>query len=305
MVMWHREELKPICKLQWVYRNYFMREHGAHADEICIICSSDCHYSMDKGANILMLDVRKVQVDEESREVLPEEVEKVVQKAKEEGKKYFIVICNMMTTMFGSVDDVNTYTSVLKSHDCIYKVHIDGAFGGFYYPFSEEESQLNFSNPEVSSITLDAHKMAQAPYGTGIFLVRKGLIQYANTDSATYVEGEDYTMIGSRSGANAVATWMILVKSGPYGWWEKVFVLQQRTDWIQRELNKMGIDFFRHPKSNIITIKAEYMDKELAAEYGLVPDNHKNPKWYKIVVMDHVTLEKVVPLLNKLKELRS
>jgi tyrosine decarboxylase/aspartate 1-decarboxylase len=70
--------------------------------------------------------------------------------------------------------------------------------------------------------------MAQAPYGTGIFLIRKGLIQHTNTKQASYVEGEDFTLIGSRSGANAVAVWMILVKNGYFGWQEKIYILQKR-----------------------------------------------------------------------------
>ena len=61
---------------------------------------------------------------------------------------------------------------------------------------------------------------AQAPYGTGIFIARKGLIAYTNT-AAGYVEGDDFTLIGSRSGSNAVAVWMILMTNGPYGWQEK------------------------------------------------------------------------------------
>ena len=35
---------------------------------------------------------------------------------------------------------------------------------------------------------------------------------------------------------------------------------------------------------------------ELANKYGLVPDNHHAPNWDKIVIMDHVTIEKLMPL---------
>lgn len=133
----------------------------------------------------------------------------------------------MMTTMFGSVDNVDIYTDQLAKLSCDYKLHVDGAFGGFYYPFSDKNSKLTFNNPNISSFTLDAHKMAQAPYGTGIFLIRKHFIQNVNTQQASYIEGEDFTLIGSRSGANAIAVWMILAKNGPFGWQEKIFILQK------------------------------------------------------------------------------
>ncbi len=198
----------------WIYRNYFMKEFSAVRDEIAIVCSGDSHYSVDKAANLLSLDILKIPVDESTREFNKQEIDPLLWKAKKEGKKYFIVICNMMTTMFGSVDDLEVLTGSLEKLSCEFKVHVDGAFGGFYYPFTNEESKLTFQNPSITSFTLDAHKMAQSPYGTGIFLIRKGFIQYVNTQEASYVEGEDFTLIGSRSGANAIAVWMILSKNG-------------------------------------------------------------------------------------------
>lgn len=285
----------------WIYRNYFMRVFKASMEEICILCSSDSHYSMHKAANILCVSCIKIEVDAKDRSCSAEEIQKAIAKAKQQGKKYFAVVVNMMTTMFGSVDDVDRFQKVLDEEGCNYKIHVDGAYGGFYYPFASESSKLNFANPAINSVTLDAHKMAQAPYGTGIFLIRKGFMLYANTDAAKYVEGEDYTLIGSRSGANAVAVWMILMKNGPFGWREKVFILQKRTEWLCEELDKLQVNYYRHPASNIITLNAEQIRAEIAHEFGLVPDNHENPKWYKIVLMEHVNVEKLLPLVEAIK----
>jgi glutamate/tyrosine decarboxylase-like PLP-dependent enzyme len=287
----------------WVYRNEFMQHHGAKREEIAIICSEDSHYSMDKAANIFVLDLYRVKVDQKTREITASEIKSTLYQAKAEGKKFFIVICNMMTTMFGSVDAIDEYIEALVGPETTnYRIHVDGAYGGFYYPFTEKESKLTFQNPHISSFTLDAHKMAQAPYGTGIFLIRKGLIENVSTREASYVEGEDCTLIGSRSGANAVAVWMILMKNGPYGWIEKTFVLQQRTEWMCQQLQELSISFYRHPKSNIITIESEFISAEVANEFGLVPDKHHNPSWYKIVIMEHVTIEKLLLLIKVLKE---
>ncbi len=286
----------------WIYRNYFVEKHNAKNDEICILCSEDSHYSMDKASNVLILDIYKVQVDSDNRTISKQSVSKAVTEAKKNGKKYFVVISNMMTTMFGSVDDVDCYANVLKELNCKFKMHIDGAFGGFYYPFVEDQSIIDFKNPNITSFTLDAHKMAQAPYGTGIFLIRKGFIDYAKTKQASYIEGDDCTLIGSRSGANAVAVWMILVKNGPFGWQEKIFILQKRTEWICKQLAKYNVEYYRHSGSNIVTIREQFITQKIADDYGLVPDNHNNPKWYKIVVMEHVTIEKLIPLINDIRK---
>ncbi len=286
----------------WIYRNYFQMEMNASVNEIAIICSVDSHYSMDKGANLLNIPIFKVEVDLETREISKESVADAILNAKKSGVNCFIVVSNMMTTMFGSVDSVSIYTNALEEQQCEYKLHIDGAYGGFYFPFSKtENNNINFNNPKISSVTLDAHKMAQAPYGTGIFLIRKNLIHYATTKEASYVEGEDCTIIGSRSGANAVAIWMILSTYGPNGWAEKILILQNRTDILCQKLEELGVEFYRHPNSNIVTMKQQYISDEIAIQFGLIPDNHTAPNWYKIVVMEHVTMEKLKPFMMRLE----
>ncbi|MEX1190514.1 MAG: pyridoxal-dependent decarboxylase [Brumimicrobium sp.] len=285
----------------WIYRNYFQTESSFKNSEICILCSEDNHYSMDKAGNVLNVPVQKVTVSENQRCISEKTVLDAVKIQQDNGVKAFIVVVNMMTTMFGSVDDPTLYSDTLDKLNIPYFMHVDGAYGGFYYPFSEKEHQLDFRNPKVSSVTLDAHKMAQAPYGTGIFVIRKDLIHYANTKEASYVEGEDYTLIGSRSGANAVAVWMILSKYGPFGWMEKIFVLQKRTGWMCEQLDSLKIKYYRHKASNIITIRSAFVSHDIAKKYGLVPDNHEKPKWFKIVIMDHVTIEKLNLLVDDLK----
>ena len=287
----------------WIYRNYFIKEYDARLEEICILSSEDTHYSVDKASNVFVLDQYKAEVDQETRQLSKASVEQAIDKAVAHGKKYFIVLANMMTTMFGSVDDPSLYTDALSARDITFKLHVDGAYGGFFYPFSHPGHRLDFSNPHVTSVTLDAHKMVQAPYGTGIFLIRKNYMHFTNTRSASYVEGEDYTLSGSRSGANAVAIWMILMKNGPYGWKEKILILLNRARWFCDHLERLSIPHYRHPHSNIVTIASNYIPEDVAHEFGLVPDNHQKPKWYKAVIMDHVVIERLEPLVNRLAQL--
>jgi tyrosine decarboxylase / aspartate 1-decarboxylase len=287
----------------WIYRNYFMKKLLAKRSEICILCSEDSHYSMDKGADIFMLDIFKVSTKNADRQVTRSNIRTAVLDAISKGKNHFIVIGNMMSTMFGSIDSIDNYVHVLNKLSVKFKIHIDAAFGGFYYPFIDNQNELTFNNSNIDSFTLDAHKMVQAPYGTGIFLVRKGYMQYANTKQASYVEGEDCTLIGSRSGANVIAVWMVLMKYGPFSWYEKIYTLQKRTEWLCNELSKLNVEFYRNSNSNIIAIKSEYIDKNLAKKYGLIPDNHSDPKWYKIVVMEHVTVGALMPLIETLKKI--
>ncbi|MFA6059166.1 MAG: pyridoxal-dependent decarboxylase [Taibaiella sp.] len=285
----------------WIYRNYFIEEFNAEINEIALLSSSDTHYSVQKASDLLNIRSISVKVDDITRTILADALEYEIKKAKDEGIKYFIVISNMATTMFGSVDDPDLYADCLEEHEVQYKIHVDGAFGGFIYPISCSENKINFSNRNVSSVTLDAHKMLQAPYGTGIFIGRKGLMKFVCTKEAKYVNGMDLTLSGSRSGANAVAVWMILFTYGPYGWLEKINKLLYRTQWLCDQLKDMNFAFYRHPDLNIVAINASHIATGLAKKFGLVPDTHDGiPGWYKIVVMDHVEVDYLKVFLSEL-----
>ena len=196
----------------------------------------------------------------------------------------------MSTTMFGSVDDVERVADFFNTKKMDYKMHVDGAFGGFIYPFTKENNPFGFHNPNISSITVDAHKMLQAPYGTGIFLCRKGMMEYTRTEEASYVQGLDFTLSGSRSGANAVSVWMIMMAHGPAGLKVRMENLADKAQSLKEELEDLGVEAFHQDGINIVTIKDKYIDPTIAKKYRLVSDNYgKDAKWWKIVVMKHVT----------------
>ena len=294
----------------WVYRNYFIEEYLAEANEIALVYSEDAHYSMPKAANLLNLHSIVFPVFSDTRTVQIEILKLQIHRALELGYKYFIVVLNLSTTMFGSVDDLNAIVNLFKVHHLNFKVHVDAAFGGFIYPFTNIENEFNFKNPAITSFTLDGHKMLQAPYGTGVFLIRKGYLDYVGTKEANYVNGGDYTLCGSRSGANAISLWMILHTHGSLGWTVKMNQLVDKTNSICTFLRAKGIQFFHNPFLNIISIKSEFVNSELAARFFLVPDTHQGkPTWYKLVIMPHVSqgiidsflhhLEITLPVLRK------
>lgn len=286
----------------WVFRNYFFNKFQAKLNQIAILATEDTHYSIAKASNLLQIEWISIPVDFNTRAIDKAQLEKVVVEAKNRGVRYFIAVSNMGTTMFGSVDNPEDYISVLEKHELTYRLHVDGAYGGFVYPFSNQVSTINFENPKISSITIDAHKMLQAPYGTGVFICRKGLIENVLTQEAAYVEGMDVTLCGSRSGANAVAVWMILFTYGPYAWYEKISILMMRTQFLRTQLDALGIEYYSCPYMNIVTIKASFIPEELAYKYTLVPQEHnENNKWYKIVLMDHVEVEHLTNFIDELK----
>jgi glutamate/tyrosine decarboxylase-like PLP-dependent enzyme len=285
----------------WIYRNYFVREFSAGPNEIALVFSADTHYSLSKGADLLGLTSIVVKVDPDNRSIIMKDFERKIEDAMAKGFKYFIINLNLSTTMFGSVDDIETVTSLLNLLKINYKLHIDGAYGGFIYPFTAGPNPLTFKNENISSFSVDGHKMLQAPYGTGIFLIRKNFLKYVCTNEAGYVKGKDFTLCGSRSGANAVCVWMILRIHGSYGWRVKMRELVDRTTTICDRMDEIGVKYFRNPDLNIIAIRSGSISNSLAQKYHLVPDDHKDPQWYKIVVMPHVRQGIVDNFMTELK----
>lgn len=285
----------------WIYRNFYIENYNATLNEIAVVYSADTHYSIPKALDLLNLRGLEIMVDPVSREILIKDFEKKIEKALSKGVKYFIINMNMSTTMFGSVDDIDKITSFLDLLHINYKLHVDGAYGGFIYPFTKSGSSYTFKNKNISSFSIDGHKMLQAPYGTGIFLIRKDYLKYVCTNEAGYVKGKDFTLCGSRSGANAVCVWMILRIHGSVGWRVKMHHLIDRTSFLCEKLKELNIQYFRNPDLNIVTINANYISDTLAKKFHLVPDNHLRPEWYKIVVMSHVRQGIIDEFLAELK----
>ena len=285
----------------WILKNYFMQELGAKHEEIALVYSQDAHYSMPKAARLLGLNTVQLSVDTVKRTIMETSMDAISQ-SQNQGIKHFIVVMNMGTTMFGSVDNIDDVGNWLDARNVSYRMHVDAAFGGFIYPFAEDQTSFTFENPRINSFTLDGHKMLQSPYGTGMFVTRKGFMDYALTEEANYVKGKDYTLVGSRSGANCIAVWMIMRTYGSEGWKAKIRKLLAKTDRLCSQLDDLGVEYFRNPMMNIVTLKSTHVDANIAAKYVLVPDKHDGqPDWYKIVVMEHVTHGQLDSFLLDLK----
>ena len=272
----------------WAHRNYFKRAKDLQNDVVGVVFSEDTHYSIPKACNLLGLHPISIPVMKGDRTVNPQALRHELADAACRGIRALVIVLNMGTTMFGSVDDLSVYLDALRQHNFPFRVHVDAAFGGFVFPFTSPNNTLSFADSRIHSVTLDAHKMLQAPYGTGIFLIRKGCLHDVATQEAHYVPGGDITLCGSRAGANAVAVWMIMASYGSEGLCAYAKELVGRTDRLCAGLDKLGCHYFRNPYLNVVAIGDADVTPELAQEYHLVPDFHGKARWWKAVVMDHV-----------------
>lgn len=276
----------------WTFRNALCR-HGRCREQVAVVASRDAHYSVAKGADLLGLHHVVVEVDPDTRRMTPAAVADACERLGELGVKSALVVLSMGTTMFGTVDRPDDLLPALEARGLNVLVHVDAAFGGFVHPLTTPGQPLSFADPRLISFTLDAHKMLQAPYGTGIHLIRKGWIEHVLTEEASYVPGLDCTLAGSRSGGNAVAVWMILRAYGREGGEAFCRDLMRRTDRLCAGLDTLGLTYVREPGMNVVAMRAEGVDPDVAATFGLVADDPRGPSWWKVVVMDHVGIDAI------------
>jgi glutamate/tyrosine decarboxylase-like PLP-dependent enzyme len=273
----------------WMFRNYYKKNYHLKNHEVGVLFSRDTHYSVYKACDILGTTPFSIEVDSNTREFTEATFRASIAQLKREKITHVVLVLNMGTTMFGIVDDIDMPTKILEEEGIDYKVHVDAAFGGFIYPFLCPDNKLSFENPKVLSVSMDAHKMLQAPYGTGVFLTRKGIIEYTYTETAKYVVGGDFTLVGSRSGATSVAVWMILKRYGSDGMQLRMDRIKIMADEMCAEIESLNIPYLRNHYMNIVAIPHEYVRDDIASRFSLVPDDHDHPTWWKVVLMGHIS----------------
>ncbi|KAL3461267.1 hypothetical protein BJX64DRAFT_277931 [Aspergillus heterothallicus] len=152
-----------------------------------LFTSAHGHYSIEKAAQMLGLGsnaVWSVPIDEEGR-LIPEELEKLVQKALSEKRTPFYVNATAGTTVMGSFDPFEEIASICKKYNLW--LHVDGSWGGSF-AFSQRQRHKLAGAEKANSIAINPHKMLGVPV-TCSFLLAADLRQFhrANTLPAGYL----------------------------------------------------------------------------------------------------------------------
>ncbi|KAL2842351.1 hypothetical protein BJY01DRAFT_236032 [Aspergillus pseudoustus] len=152
-----------------------------------LFTSAHGHYSIEKAAQMLGLGsnaVWSVPVDNEGR-LIPEELEKLVQKAFSEKRTPFYVNATAGTTVMGSFDPFEEIAAICKKYNLW--LHIDGSWGGSF-AFSKRQRHKLAGADKANSIAINPHKMLGVPV-TCSFLLAADVRQFhrANTLPAGYL----------------------------------------------------------------------------------------------------------------------
>lgn len=163
------------------------KQDGNGAYKFVLFTSAHGHYSVEKAAQMLGLGssaVWPVPIDKQGR-MIPSELEKLVQKAQNEGRTPFYVNATAGTTVMGSFDSFDEIADICQKYNLWF--HIDGSWGGSFV-FSQRQRQKLAGAEKANSIAINPHKMLGVPV-TCSFLLAADMRQFhrANTLPAGYL----------------------------------------------------------------------------------------------------------------------
>ncbi len=274
------------------------RKRKEGLSEMNIIVPETAHFSFDKIADILCIEVRKAALDEQLR-VDVNSVESLID------DKTIGMVGIAGTTEFGQIDPIKELSVIAKEKGIF--LLVDAAFGGFVIPFLEERYEFDFSLEGVSSISIDPHKMGMSTIPAGCILFREEsyLDELAVPTPYLTTKGQ-FSLIGTRSGASAAATYAVLKYLGREGLKEIVSECMKLTRMLVSGAKAIGVSPVIEPVMNVVTLSFPAAEVERVAnaleERGWRVSITRVPKALRLVIMPHVKEETVKLFLEDLAE---
>ncbi|ODS40275.1 tyrosine decarboxylase MnfA [Candidatus Altiarchaeales archaeon WOR_SM1_SCG] len=267
------------------------RESSKNKNEI--IVPESAHYSIEKIARVMNLKINYTGLDENFRADVSEIESKI-------NDKTLAVIATAGTPSLEMIDPV---AKINELCDNIF-LHVDAAFGGFVIPFLDRKIPFDFKLSNVSSITIDPHKMGLAPFPSGAVILRSSKLLKNLKILPPYLPIETYTLLGSRSGGAIASTWATFKSLGFAGYKKIVSGCMENTKFFCRELKVRGFELLTEPDLNCIGIKIdnEKIVKKLEYVGWKISMNHK-PKSLRIVVMPHVNKEDILAFIDDMEKI--
>jgi len=267
-----------------------------------LIVPESAHFSFDKAAELLDLQLIKVPLDQWQRMDV-EALKKCIT------SDTMGIVAVAGSTPLGMIDPISAIAEIANAQG-IY-LHVDAAFGGYVIPFMPDadkpEYQFDFRLTGVCSITIDPHKMGMATIPAGGIIYRNKELAETVKIHVPYLSGgetKQSTIVGTRAGASVIAVWALLEYMGYDGYKRIVRRCLDLTTFLVKEIAKInGIGIIVKPDTNVVGITTTCMTVEMLAErlreqgWAVALFN----KHIRICMMPHVKKAHLVQFVKALK----
>ncbi|MCX8172047.1 MAG: tyrosine decarboxylase MfnA [Archaeoglobaceae archaeon] len=260
-----------------------------------IVIPKTAHFSFEKICDILCVEVRRANVDEDYRVDLAE-VEELVD------EKTVAIVGIAGTTELGQIDPIVELSKFAKEKNI--PLHVDAAFGGLVIPFMDNPYPFDFSNEGVTSITLDPHKMGMATIPAGGIIFRdENFLKALEVETPYLTSKMQFTLTGTRPGTGVASAYAVLKGLGFKGMREIVKMCLKNTKILLEEMSSLGFEPVIEPVMNVVAFKTERAEKIKQELYRRrwVISSIREPKAIRFVVMPHVTEEVIKNFIGEFK----
>jgi histidine decarboxylase len=262
-----------------------------------VYVSDAAHYSNMRLVDLQNLDLVLVPSDVHGR-MIPEEFEKLLVT-----DRPALVVYAMGTTFKGGIDDQKALNAVLAKYPemAVYR-HVDAALFGGFLPFTEYADAVNRKVQPFDSIAISGHKFFGMDEPAGLFLTTMEVKKNQNPYEVTYLNGSMPMISCSRSAIAPLKFWWIIRHTSLENFTEQASGMLERAAWLKSELDKMGWPAWQEPMSNTVYFKRP--SDAIMEKYALAPeyDERLGGDLSHIVVMQHVTEDRLQLFLNDLAD---
>lgn len=141
--------------------------------DLVIYASEQCHYSVEKSADILGIGrqlLRKIPTDERFH-IRTDLLRVAIDNDRRAGLTPCCVVGVAGTTSTGVIDPLPELAAIAREHNCWF--HVDAAYGGVLAFSAEHQTKLR-GIEQADSVTFDPHKWMFVPFACGAVLIREG-----------------------------------------------------------------------------------------------------------------------------------
>jgi len=281
-------------------KNFVIARKKKLDDTPNIVVPESAHFSFDKVANMMGIEVRRALLDSEFK----------VDTACVEGlidNSTIGLVGIAGSTEFGQVDPIEKLAKLALEHELF--LHVDAAFGGFVIPFLEKSYPFDFKIPGVTSIAIDPHKMGLSTIPSGALLFKSpSFLDSLKVNTPYLTTKSQYTLTGTRSGASAAATYAVMKYLGREGYVKNVQYCIKLTTKITNEVRKLGFEPLIEPTMNVVAFKISDPDRvreQLLRKFGWNVSITRTPRSLRLVLMPHSTVQDIEEFIKDLKKVTS
>ncbi len=271
-------------------------KNKTHMEPIVYV-SDEAHYSNMRLAHLQNLDIKLIKSDAMGR-MIPEELEKAL-----DTSRPVLIVYAMGSTFKGAIDDMHALNAVIDRHTEIPAVyrHVDAALFGGYLPFTEHRQMVSHEAMRFESIAISGHKFFGIDSPSGLFLCTREVYEGQADFNVTYLNGNMRMINCSRDAVQPLKFWWIIQKVGAARWTQQAAQMLECTAYLKQELDKIGWPAWVNKCSNTVFFRRPPAD--IVRTYNLAQgyDENFGGELAHVVVMQHVTKEKIDKFVKALK----